>query len=154
MQSFRPHLVLKRKDLDRMISPCVYVFKKNGNPLYVGSTKVGLQRPLFTNHGSWSRRIADEVCIQFFKSEKDARKFEQILIHRWTPIFNFVSPAFLVPAFVRKRMIEKRKQRPKILKDRRKNIAAIEKKNVEIRALIDKYKGGVWRGQINLIPIN
>lgn len=78
------------KDYVRRISrPCVYLFMKDGEPLYIGSSANGLLRfadP--SHHRKEVRSDADEIRVLWFKKTWHDRSAEERLIKKLRPRFN------------------------------------------------------------------
>jgi hypothetical protein len=79
---------------EELTSPCVYIFKKDQVPTYIGVGTKGMKR-IFDfgfNDGSKPRTTAiaecDVVEVFFFQSEKEARENEGRLIHESHPEHN------------------------------------------------------------------
>ena len=70
--------------------PCVYVFLRDLEPLYVGSSVNGLGRPAQPNHKQAleARKQCNRVLVYFCKFESEAREAERLLISNLRPIFN------------------------------------------------------------------
>lgn len=80
-----------------LIRPCVYLFLRNGKPLYVGVSQHGISRPaaLYHNHRT-ARDAADEVLLLFFGSAYSAKDAEQRLIEALKPPFNGTTSSCVV----------------------------------------------------------
>ena len=74
---------------DLFQSPVVYIFWHGHTPLYVGSSKAGIGRPLAGTHSALDARDrADRIEIIFFQHVSDARLAERVMIAEYKPEFN------------------------------------------------------------------
>jgi hypothetical protein len=82
-----------REDIKAMTSPCVYVFFRGNDALYVGMSRLGIQR-MFTQKENVSCedlfRDADEAMIIPLDTEEEARDAEKYLIRQLLPVYNRV----------------------------------------------------------------
>jgi len=91
---FKHSQVRFNKDQIRVFtSPCVYIFLRGNDVLYVGMSKLGIQR-VFTQKGNVSCenlfRDADDLIIITTDTEKEARQAEKYLIVQLLPHYNRV----------------------------------------------------------------
>ena len=69
--------------------PIVYLFLRDGKPLYIGMSSAGLSRPGGrVHHKAAARDQADQVKTWSCRTVRDARKLEAILIHQLKPSMN------------------------------------------------------------------
>lgn len=69
--------------------PIVYLFMREGKPLYIGMSSSGLARPGGrVHHKSLARDQADQVKTWSCRTTRDARKLESILIDQLRPPMN------------------------------------------------------------------
>lgn len=74
---------------DQWIRPCVYLFLRYGEPLYIGSSVNGMMRFACPNHHQRHvRQQSDEVLVLWFASAAEAKEMEKHLIADFTPKFN------------------------------------------------------------------
>jgi excinuclease UvrABC nuclease subunit len=77
------------EDFRMLLKPCVYLFMKDGSPLYIGMSKNGIARPAGANHRQFAaREECDEVLIYPCNSERDAKYLEELLICKTKPKYN------------------------------------------------------------------
>lgn len=75
--------------LRELLRPCVYQFMKEGKPLYIGSSAQGLVRVLHPNHHRRAvRKMADEIRVEWFVTEAEARTAEKKLVSELRPPLN------------------------------------------------------------------
>jgi excinuclease UvrABC nuclease subunit len=75
--------------LTQITRPCVYMFIKDGKPLYIGKGAHGLMRAAEPKHQRAKvRAIADEIRVLWCKKESHARDLERRLIAEHNPPFN------------------------------------------------------------------
>jgi excinuclease UvrABC nuclease subunit len=88
-ESFTP------EQLRALTRPCVYTFVKDGKPLYIGSSAVGLTRVASpTHHKRDIREHADEIVLEWCDNPWQARAFEEQRIKEHRPPFNGNRRAF------------------------------------------------------------
>jgi hypothetical protein len=77
-------------DFRSLCGPQVYVFMRSGEPLYVGMSSNGIERPASVRHkqAAKARAECDEVLIYPCKSVNAAIKAETILISLLKPTYN------------------------------------------------------------------
>ena len=77
-----------KEQINAMTSPCVYIFFRGNDALYVGMSKVGIQR-VFTPKENISCedlfKDADEVIMISLKTEEEAREAERYLVRQLLP---------------------------------------------------------------------
>lgn len=80
----------KGDDFRMLCKPCVYMFMKNGLPIYVGMSRNGISRPASRAHAQaeHARSECDEVKIYPCVSEDAARNLEEMLIAKTQPPHN------------------------------------------------------------------
>jgi hypothetical protein len=72
-----------------LLQPCVYRFMRDGEVIYVGSSKNGIVRVLCKNHhAKEARKLADEIEIEWFRTESAARIEERRQISNFKPRYN------------------------------------------------------------------
>lgn len=72
-----------------MVRPCVYLFLKDGVPLYIGSSANGLVRFACPNHHRRGiREVADDIQVIWCSTTEHARELEQHLIRKLHPKTN------------------------------------------------------------------
>jgi|SRR6266550_5026595 len=83
-QSFRGN------DFRSLCLPCVYLFMKEGLPIYIGASSSGISRPAQRGHRQSIRALkeCDEVRIHPCKSIEAAFELESILIAKCQPKYN------------------------------------------------------------------
>jgi hypothetical protein len=92
-QSFTPG------DLEKLTRPCVYIFLKNGEVLYVGSSANGLIRFASPSHHKAMVRITgDEIRVIWQEDESTARILEARLIRQLRPRYNGKADTRELPA--------------------------------------------------------
>lgn len=77
-------------DFRMLCRPCVYMFMKDGLPLYIGMSSHGIQRVAQKAHrqAMLSRAECDEVKVHPCISVDAARQLETYLIRRMRPKYN------------------------------------------------------------------
>lgn len=80
----------KGDDFRSLCLPCVYLFMKEGLPIYIGAGSSGISRAAQSNHRQWcyARKECDEVRIYPCKSIDAAFELESILIAKCQPKYN------------------------------------------------------------------
>jgi len=81
-----------KRSLKNFISPCVYIYLSSNEALYIGMSKVGLQRALTPKRGNILTdqlfEEADELIIYPVDTEIEAKKAEKLLIQELLPRYN------------------------------------------------------------------
>jgi excinuclease UvrABC nuclease subunit len=84
--------ILTREHLRFLTQPCVYKFAKEGEVLYVGMSKKGILRVLCNeHHARKARDLADEILIEWCRSESAARTVQQREIRIYKPPYNVLT---------------------------------------------------------------
>src|SRR6266478_1822248 len=80
----------KGDDFRSLCLPCVYLFMKEGLPIYIGASISGISRPAQRAHGQAIKALGecDEVRIHPCKSVDAAFELESILIAKCKPKYN------------------------------------------------------------------
>ena len=77
-------------ELNRITGPLVYIWFRLGVCMYVGSSRVGLIRPLGISHKTlphvWT--LVDTLEVLFFTTSAEALKFERNYIAKISPKLN------------------------------------------------------------------
>lgn len=80
--------------LTRARGPLVYLFWRNGQPIYIGASRNGLVRPLSpAHHKGFTRKQSDRFQFVCCDTEREALLLEQQLIQLWKPRFNEIDVA-------------------------------------------------------------
>jgi hypothetical protein len=89
-----PGLEFVGADVLNMLGPIVYLFSREGRPLYVGMSRRGLSRP-FTHLHSALRKITETDRLQIWPvaTPRAAVELEQHLIHHLMPVWNITGRA-------------------------------------------------------------
>lgn len=84
---------LNKDQIKVFTSPCVYIFFRGNDALYVGMSKLGIQR-VFTPKENVSCedlfKDADDIIIIHLDTEEEARQAERYLITKLLPRYNRV----------------------------------------------------------------
>ena len=77
-------------DVRLMLKPCVYLFMKGKQPLYIGFSGNGLQRPFSPKHRSARKAQAecDRMLVWFCETEENAKRLESTLLGRIQSTYN------------------------------------------------------------------
>lgn len=84
--------IITRTEWELVTSPCVYVCKQKGVPIYIGCSEYGYRR-IFSFCSTQRNRIQamkeqDEVRITYFATVEDASRLETEWIHKFHPKWN------------------------------------------------------------------
>lgn len=85
-----------KANLANLLSPCVYVYLRENEALYVGMSKQGLLRALsFKENKYWMDlpKEADELLVFPVDDEKTAREAERMFIQELQPKYNIIGKA-------------------------------------------------------------
>ena len=80
-----------RSTAELLRGPCVYLFLKENEPLYIGMSEYGLSRVFSTHHNKYFSEVLseyDEVLIYQVKDAKAARDTEALMISSLRPRAN------------------------------------------------------------------
>lgn len=74
---------------ERLAQPCVYMFMREGKPVYIGKSKQGIFRAGSPHHQrAPERATADEIKVFWFKKAWQASDMERRLIQQHNPPLN------------------------------------------------------------------
>ncbi len=79
------------RSLKNLSSPCVYIYLLCNEPLYIGMSKIGLQRTLTPKQNISASKLieeSDELIIYPMDTEIEARRAEKLLIRDLLPKYN------------------------------------------------------------------
>lgn len=80
---------LTREHVEFLLQPCTYQFLREGEVLYVGSSRNGIIRVLCRNHhAKEARKLADEIVIEWYPTERAAKIAERREIYIHKPPYN------------------------------------------------------------------
>ena len=81
-----------KQQIKSFISPCVYVFLRGNDALYVGMSRIGIQRTFTKKYGNAISedlfKDSDELIMISFDTEGEAREAEKYLIKKLLPLYN------------------------------------------------------------------
>ena len=81
-------------DFQNMLKPCVYLFLRGDEVLYIGMSKNGVQRTAQVNHDhAKARAEATRVLLYPCKSSQAAERLERVLIRGLCPTSNVTASA-------------------------------------------------------------